>query len=256
MAFHDAFHLLGGGQELDARLLELLAMVLIRHCQRRRDGVHGDALAEHELADQLQPLDVVPVGGLEQVHDHLRRVVVVVEVVHGGGRVGVDEVEESPEHRRLDAVDGDAAGVRVRGLLHWPVERRLEHRRTHGEHRPVRGELLAPHDERHVGGALVAEEPGEVAEDVRRRMVELRRVAGGDDGVQDDVDDALDGEAVVADEPHLLQLAPPHEPQVPPRRERLGEHARRRAVHGPAHGPRLAGGRVDQPEAAAFLSSR
>lgn len=69
------------------------------------------------------------------------------------------------------------------------------------------------------------------ANGVGRGRLELRRVAGGDDGVLDDVDDILDGEAVITDEPHRLPLAPLHEPEVTPVGNALGEHARCRAVN-------------------------
>lgn len=148
------------GNERDAGVSELRAMVELRHGEDVGGVVHVDALVQLLLAHQPQPLQPVPVRRGEQAH---RR-----RDVDAGERpaVRVDEAEERLEGGGLDAVDLDA---RRGGLHHRAQELRVEHRRPCGEHAPVRAEHPAAQAERHVRAPPVAQHPRQVLVEARRR---------------------------------------------------------------------------------------
>ncbi|PUZ45528.1 hypothetical protein GQ55_8G231300 [Panicum hallii var. hallii] len=148
--------------------------------QRRPDGARVDVVAELVLADQLQPLQAVPVRRGEQAPRHGRRLVDVILQLREG--VGVHEVEQGPEHLRVDAFDPHAdRGARPRRGR--GEELSPEGRRPGGEDAPVRRDGLAAHLERHVRPLPAREEAPEVPAHVGRRRRDVpRRGGGGGDG--------------------------------------------------------------------------
>lgn len=203
-AYHHLIVHTHGDDELDAGFPEPAAAMAIGQCQCARHRLRRQAPREHVRADELQPAHVVPVGGDEQVAGELSPVVLVgVEVVHGGERVGVDEAEKDLEHGGLHVADLDgAAGV----VAHRAEQLGGEDGGAHGEHHPVRGELHSPHVERDVGVGLEVEDRPRCAarsgggtsapSAARRRTPRL----------PDDAHGAVDGEAVAADVVGLERL--------------------------------------------------
>jgi len=182
-------------------MLELVAVMLISQRQRRRHVLHVEVVAEDALADELQPLDGVPVRRHQQVPDHVAVLAVVVPgevlvVIHG---VRVDEVEHRSEHVRLHVLDDDGPRPHP-DLSHGSAELRLEHRRPHGEHEPVRRERLAGDGERHVGAFPALQQLRELTLEVGRRHPDAGERPGlGHLGLLPHGDHALHGEAVVLD---------------------------------------------------------
>ncbi|KAF2911778.1 hypothetical protein DAI22_11g205601 [Oryza sativa Japonica Group] len=209
IAAFDGLHVGRQPDEPEHHLLEVMAAVLLRQRQRRRHRASAEALRQLPLAHQLQPRQVVLVRRHQQVlrHDRRRVGVAVAGDVELARRqlVGVDEVEERPEHVGAHVVDADhrGAAIALRRLLHRAEQLRLEDERPRGEHVAVRGERrllavadVAADDDRHVGGVRVAEEVAEVPAERRRR-----RLHGDDERGALDGDVAPDGEPVVPDAP-------------------------------------------------------
>ncbi|KAG2563445.1 hypothetical protein PVAP13_8KG382604 [Panicum virgatum] len=173
--------------------------------QRRPDGARVDVVAEPVLADQLQPLQAVPVRRGEQARRHGRRLAAALLQLREG--VLVHEAEHGPEHLHVDALNPHADC----GAWRWREELRQEGQRPGGEDTPplgedapVRRDGLAAHLERHVCPLPAREEAVEVPAHVRRRHRDVprrRRCGSGvvPGGLLEDGDVAPDPEGVVAE---------------------------------------------------------
>ena len=133
----------------EARFLEPSAAMLLGERQSGRRRASADVAAELVLADELQPLQAVPVCRDEHMLGHDRRIAARVRRRRLWQRVGVDVVEHGAEHPWLHVVDLDGAARRVL-LLHRAEELRHGHRGPGAEHEPVRREGLAADAERDV----------------------------------------------------------------------------------------------------------
>jgi hypothetical protein len=201
-------------EELKACFLEPLALVLLSKGQRGGRGTDVDVPAQDVLADEFEPLHAIPVGGDEQVLSHKGLFFLGLGL---GQRVGVDEVQQVPEHVRPHLIYLHLPGGKRR-LLHGAEQLGLEHGRPHREHAAMRRELLPVHPEAHVGAQLAPQEFAQVLRQVRRRNADERDGGGRGSGggvlgaeLGDDADVAADAEGVVLEVPRLLQRFPPDE---------------------------------------------
>ena len=90
IATHDRLQIARRPEEPEARLLEPSAPMLLRERQRRRRRASADEVAEPVLADELQPLQTVPVRRHEHMLRHDRRRVAARARRLRRQRVGVD----------------------------------------------------------------------------------------------------------------------------------------------------------------------
>ncbi|KAG2558802.1 hypothetical protein PVAP13_8NG337830 [Panicum virgatum] len=129
--------------------------------QRRPDGACVDVVAEPVLADQLQPLQAVPVRRGEQAPRHDRRRLAAAAILQLREGVGVHEAEHGLEHVRVDAFypHADRGGARPRR---------------------AQGEELGPEGRR--PGGEDAPEATEIPAHVGRRHRDVPRGAGGGGG--------------------------------------------------------------------------
>jgi len=126
-------------EDLDARLHEPMAAMLVSQLQHCHSRARVDVDAKDILADQLEPLHAVPIRRPEQTLSDGDLVPAVVTLLQLRECVGVDEVEQSPEHHRLHVVDAHTrAGG---GSVLNPRAEELGHEDwgAGGENAPVRG---------------------------------------------------------------------------------------------------------------------
>ena len=111
-------------EKIEARLLQPLAVVLISQREDVHHRAYANVLAQSFLADQLQPLQVVPIRRDEQMLAHG-----VLPLLHRlRQRVGVHEVEQRLEHRRRHVTDLDGIVGGGVALHHHAKELRVEDR--------------------------------------------------------------------------------------------------------------------------------
>ena len=89
--------------------------MLVSKGQRGGRGANIDVLAQNVLTHELEPLHAIPVGGDEQVLRH-EGLFVIIGLIGLGQLVGVDEVQEIPEHVCPHVIDLHPAVAL--GLLH------------------------------------------------------------------------------------------------------------------------------------------
>ena len=169
IATHDRLQIARRPEKPEARFLEPSAAMLLGKGQRSRRRVGADVAAELVLADELQPLEAVPVRRHEHMLRHGRRIAFAARVRLLGHRVGVDVVEHGAEHPGLHVVDLDWAASPRALLPHRAEELRIENRGPGREHEPVRGEGLPADPELDVGFRAGREETAEVLVQVWRR---------------------------------------------------------------------------------------